>query len=212
MGDVAASGGYLVASAADAIVAEPSTLTGSIGVFAMKPDFSGLLEKIGVQTVTQKRGARADAQTLVRRWTAAERAHLEKELRAFYDLFLERVATGRRLKVEEVDEIARGRVWTGAQAKQRGLVDQLGTFDDAVAKAVELSKRRREDVELRSFEPDRGILRRLARTLATAEDSPIASLLARAPALGVAAALTEMGPVVALPPEWVGLDGGGVAP
>jgi protease-4 len=205
MGDVAASGGYLVATAADAIVAEPSTLTGSIGVFALKPDFSGLLGKIGVRTVTLKRGAHADIQSLTRGWTAEERAHLEKELRMFYDGFLERVATGRKMTVQEVDRIARGRIWTGAQAKDRGLIDQLGSFDDAVGKATELAGRSREEVELRSFEPDRGLLRRIARTLAVADESPFDALLSRVPAIGMAAALAEVGPVVALPPEWVGL-------
>ena len=204
LGDLAASGGYFVAAAADRIVAEPSTLTGSIGVFAAKPDFSGLLEKIGVHAVTLKRGRHADLQALTRRWTADERALVEKEVRAFYDLFLGRVAAGRTMKVEDVDRVARGRVWTGAQALERGLVDELGSFEDAVRIARERAGRSEDDdVVVRPFEPPRNLLERIVSTFTAAGD-PDPPLLARAPGLGAAAALLELGPILALPPQWIG--------
>ena len=137
-GDVAASGGYYVACGANLIVAEPSTLTGSIGVFAGKADLSKLLGFLGVSTQVFKRGDRADFYSLVRSWTADERQVAQNMVQRMYDVFLDRVAAGRGLKREQVDAVARGRVWTGAQAKDRGLVDVLGDLDVALARARQL--------------------------------------------------------------------------
>jgi protease-4 len=206
MGDVAASGGYLAAVAADAVVAEPSTLTGSIGVFALKPDLSGLLGKIGARRVTLRRGEHADLRSFTRAWTPAERTMVEGQVKAFYDIFLARVASGRRLSVAQVDPLARGRVWTGAQALERGLVDRVGSFDDAVALALERAGLAGDDaVELRRFEPDRSFLRDIGAGLAAEETPSVVTVLGSIPELRMAALLFEMGTVVALPPEWVGI-------
>ncbi len=205
MGDLATSGGYLVSLAADAIVAEPSTLTGSIGVFAVKPDLSGLLGKIGVNAVTLKRGQHADLESFTRRWTEEERKLVERQVLAFYDLFLTRVAEGRHLPKDAIDRIAGGQVWTGAQALERGLVDRLGTFEDALLLAKEKAGYPPgEDLEIRPFEQERGILSELAEGLSASEESPLAVLVKRLPELSAAALLLEMGPLVALPLGWVG--------
>jgi len=213
MGDLAASGGYLVAVGADAIVAEPSTLTGSIGVFAVKPDLSGLLGKIGANLVTVKRGQHADLQTIRRRWTNEERALVQREVTAFYRLFLGRVAEGRRIPKADVERIAGGRVWTGAQAVENGLVDRLGSLEDA----VRLAKQRAgyapdADLELRPFEPERSFLSDLAGGLAASSESPLASAVARVPELRALALLLELGPLVALPPGWIGSGDATFAP
>jgi protease-4 len=131
MADVAASGGYYVASAADVIVADPGTLTGSIGVFALRPVLAGLFEKleIGVEGLT--RGRHADFLLSTAPMTEASRARLETSVRDTYQLFLTRVAEGRSLGVEAVDAVAQGRVWTGAQALEVGLVDELGGLWEA---------------------------------------------------------------------------------
>jgi protease-4 len=134
-GDVAASGGYYIAVAGDEILAEPSTITGSIGVFALKPDFSELLGKIGVHTFIDKNTANADLFNLTRRWSDRQFALMQKEIDSSYDTFLDRVGEGRGLSKAAVDGIARGRVWDGAQALERHLVDGLGSLTDAVEHA-----------------------------------------------------------------------------
>ena len=139
LGDVAASGGYYVAVAADEIFAEPSTITGSIGVFAGHFDASGLYAKLGLDFATTRRGASADLFSTSRALTDPERATLQAWVDAFYKTFVERVAAGRGLTAEQVDAIARGRVWSGQQALERKLVDRLGGFADAVARARELA-------------------------------------------------------------------------
>ncbi len=209
MGDVAASGGYLVAVAADAILAEPSTLTGSIGVFAVKPDLSGLLHKLGVNEVTLRRGLHADLTSLTRRWTADERALVEKQVLSFYGLFLSRVAEGRHMTMEAVDAVAAGQVWTGAQAMSRGLVDGMGSLEDAILLAkVRAGLAPDADVELRNVEPERSVLSRLTGGLAALSSSPVTDLAAAVPELRAAALLLQIGPVVALPMSSTGLHGG----
>ncbi|HEY3353628.1 MAG TPA: signal peptide peptidase SppA [Polyangia bacterium] len=132
MGDVAASGGYHVASLCDRIFAEPSTITGSIGIFTGKLDVRGLAEKLGISAESSPRGAHADLVSAFREWTPAERALIERQLRYSYDRFLGFVATGRKLSRARADELGRGRVWTGAQASARGLVDAYGGLLDAI--------------------------------------------------------------------------------
>jgi protease-4 len=205
LGDVAASGGYLVAIAADAIVAEPSTATGSIGVFALKPDLSGLLAKLGVNVVTLRRGARADLRSPTRPWSADERALVERSVQAFYEGFKARVAEGRRLAPDAVERAAGGRVWTGTQALERGLVDRLGGLEQALALARERAGLEADDGEVRRFEPPRGLLEGLA-PLAAGEPPLAAGLLRALPELGAAALLLEMGELVALPVAWLGPD------
>ena len=135
--DVAASGGYYVASAADAIVADPGTLTGSIGVFALRPAIGGLLDKleIGIDSIT--RGRHADFLLSSEKMSPASLARLQTSVLDTYQLFLKRVADGRGLSIGEVDEIGQGRVWTGRQALEIGLVDELGGLYTAVRRAKE---------------------------------------------------------------------------
>jgi protease-4 len=137
-GDTAASGGYYLAAPCTEIFASPGTLTGSIGIFGGKVDFSGLLAKVGVRRATFERGPHADMDSLFRPYTDAERALLSERLHEGYRRFVEVVAKGRRLSAEEVDKLARGRVFTGAQAHGLRLVDRLGGLADAVARAREL--------------------------------------------------------------------------
>jgi protease-4 len=203
MGDVAASGGYLAAAGADAIVAAPSTLTGSIGVFVLKPELSGLLEKLGIARVAFPRGELSQLSSVGRRWTEKERAAVERQVEAFYRIFVGRVAEGRKLPVEKVDAVAAGRVWTGRQALERGLVDRLGSLGDAVALAAERAGVPRADVEVRRSEPDVGIGELLTGTLAGATRGPVERALDTVPELRALSLLGEMGPVLALPLEWV---------
>jgi len=132
MANVAASGGYYVAAAAHEIVAQPTTVTGSIGVVAARIVVAPLLAKLGIVTQTVKRGARADMMDPSRPFTEDERAALMGELEGMYSAFLGIVAQGRKLPLDEVEKVAEGRVWSGTDAKARGLVDELGGFDVAL--------------------------------------------------------------------------------
>ena len=133
MGDYAASGGYYVACAAHGIVAAPGTLTGSIGVIAAKPVASGLFEKLGISHTRFERGANSTMFSPAQGFTAGQRTAMERTIGHFYGLFLSRVAEGRKMAPEAVAPVAEGRVWTGTQAHERGLVDRLG--DEATALA-----------------------------------------------------------------------------
>lgn len=135
LGNVAASGGYFVAAGCDLIFAEPTTVTGSIGIFFGKPDLSGLWAKLGVHAHTELRGRRADLGSTNRPYTEEERALLREQLRYGYGRFVGAVAEGRGLSRAQVDEVGRGQVWTGARAKELGLVDRLGSVADAVEEA-----------------------------------------------------------------------------
>ena len=133
MGDVAASGGYYIATAADAIVAEASTLTGSIGIVGGKMVARRLLDKLGIQRETIALSKRAGFRSPTRSFTVEERDKQRAQLRYFYEkLFVPRVAEGRRLELKQVDDVARGRVWTGRQGKERGLIDELGDLETAI--------------------------------------------------------------------------------
>ncbi|HEY8120725.1 MAG TPA: signal peptide peptidase SppA [Myxococcota bacterium] len=135
MSDVAASGGYYVASAADTIVSHASTLTGSIGVFVIRPSLGGLLEKAGVTVETMQRGARADLLFGSQPLTAGAREVLKKDVEGVYEQFVARVAEGRGMDPDEIKRVGGGRVWTGAQALEIGLVDELGGLYEAAAAA-----------------------------------------------------------------------------
>ena len=137
MGDVAGSGGYFVSMAADAIVAQPGTLTGSIGVFAGKPVLRGLLERFGVERATVATGDHADMFSTGRPFTDQEWALINGWLDRVYDDFTAKVAEGRGMTREQVHEVARGRVWTGADAVDRGLVDELGGLNRAIELACD---------------------------------------------------------------------------
>jgi protease-4 len=139
MGDVAASGGYYVASAADALLAEPGTLTGSIGVVGGKVDLGGLYAKVGVAKESIERGARAGMLAEDRGFTPEERAAVREEMEDFYALFLRRVAEGRALGAAELARCAEGRVWSGRRALALGLVDALGGPLEALREAARLA-------------------------------------------------------------------------
>lgn len=141
MGGMAASGGYYMSCNADKIFAEPTTLTGSIGIFGMFPDVSGLLtEKLGVKfdEVKTNRNGTFGA-TLARPFNEEEMSYLNTYIDRGYKLFRQRVADGRKMSVEEVEKIAQGHVWLGQDAVKIGLVDKLGTLEDAVAEAAALA-------------------------------------------------------------------------
>jgi len=156
--DVAASGGYYVASGADVIVSDPGTLTGSIGVFALRPVIGGLLEKleIGIDAIT--RGKNADFLLSTQKMSPAAFDRLQTSVLDTYRLFLKRVADGRGMSIEEVDKIAQGRVWTGRQALEIGLVDELGGLYTAVRRAKqEVGLAPTDDVYLIPFPKPRSL-------------------------------------------------------
>ncbi|MGA3086314.1 MAG: signal peptide peptidase SppA, partial [Thermodesulfobacteriota bacterium] len=132
MGNVAASGGYYVALAADKIVANPATLTGSIGVIMEVSNIKELLQKIGVSLEAIKSGPYKDIGSPVREMKPEERRLLEEVIQNVHQQFIEVVSKGRRLCREQVEKIADGRIFTGQQAKALGLIDELGSFEDAV--------------------------------------------------------------------------------
>jgi protease-4 len=139
MGAVAASGGYYVSMSADAIVANPGTITGSIGVVTGKLVARELKDRLGVGSDSVRTNANADAWSINQPFTDDQHAHVEAEADLFYTDFIERVARGRNMTVAAVDAIARGRVWTGTDALQRGLVDELGGLRTAVTRAKVLA-------------------------------------------------------------------------
>jgi protease-4 len=141
MGGYAASGGYYISCAANYIVSEPTTITGSIGIFGMFPDFSGLLtEKLGVKFDEVKTNKHAAFGTMARPFNAEEMALLEQYIGRGYNLFRKRVADGRQQSIEQIEEIAQGRVWLGNDALKIKLVDEIGGLDKAIAKAASLAK------------------------------------------------------------------------
>ena len=141
MGGMAASGGYYISSGANKILAEPTTLTGSIGIFGMFPDMSELItQKVGVKFDVVKTNALSDLGTMSRAMNAEEGQLMQSMVERGYETFTGRVAMGRKMKIERVKEIAEGRVWTGEQAKELGLVDKLGNLDAAIKAAAELAK------------------------------------------------------------------------
>ncbi len=140
-GDLAASGGYYVACSADRVIAEPSSLTGSIGVVYGKLVTGGLFEWLGLTFEEVQRGKNAHLWSELRRWTPEEQVEFkDKFLGTIYDRFVSRVAEGREMTPEGVDEVGQGRVWTGRRAKELGLVDELGGFDAAVRAVKELAE------------------------------------------------------------------------
>jgi len=139
MGTVAASGGYYIASASHFIMANPGTLTGSLGVIMELMNVEGLLSKVGIAQTTIKSGANKDVGSPFRTMTDSEKALLQGVSDDIHEQFIDAVAEGRSLEVEGVKVLADGRVFTGRQAKAVGLVDGLGTLEDAVQKTAELA-------------------------------------------------------------------------
>ncbi len=173
MSDLAASGGYYIALGGDAIVAQPGTLTGSIGVYTGKFVTTGTLDKLGANLESTSHGKHAEIYSPDRRFTPEERSKVQESMQLVYDQFIERTAAARHMPPEKVDEVAQGRVWTGAQAKQLGLVDELG----GLYKAIDLAKQRariaaEEEVQLVVYPPRRSFYEVLADEL----QSPVGRL------------------------------------
>lgn len=159
MSDVAASGGYWVSMDASAIVAQPTTYTGSIGIYTVIPNLGGFYEKLGLNNETFKVGAHADAVIGARAFTEEEAKRWDTDLFASYNRFVSLAAAGRKMDVEKMQELAQGRTWLGAQAKENGLVDELGGF----AKAIEVAKSKAsipagDTVSLKLFDKKRTFL------------------------------------------------------
>jgi protease-4 len=146
MGDYAASGGYFIAAPADWIVAQPGTITGSIGVFGGKMNLAGTYEKLGLSEYTYKRGEESNLLSATAPFSEKGRVVYQEFLDHFYEVFLNKVSTGRELERDAVHQIAQGRVWTGEQALEHKLVDQLGGLPEALAKAAELAELEDYDV------------------------------------------------------------------
>ncbi len=144
LGNVAASGGYYIASAASKIVAAPGTLTGSIGVKIEFANIEQLLKKLGIQPTVIKSVPYKDIGSPIREMTKEERIMLEKLVKNIHSQFVKDIAKGRNLPVERVESIANGSIFTGQEAKKLGLVDQLGNFEDAIRLAVKLGKIKEE--------------------------------------------------------------------
>jgi protease-4 len=178
MSDVAASGGYWLATPANRLIAEPGTLTGSIGVLMGKFNIQGLYAKLGLSTDFVATTENSTLEYPFQNFSPAQRETLLRNMRETYKEFLEGVAAGRHMKVEDVDKIAQGRVWTGERARQLGLVDELGGLHTAILRARELARiPAYERVSLLSLPPHRTFLERL---LEPSEDdgvlTPTASL------------------------------------
>lgn len=139
MGDVAASGGYWIATRANEIYAEPGTITGSIGVYGMYPNVAQLMDRLGIDIETVSTGPHANLYSLYQSLSPETLVKLQAGVDRIYEGFLDRVASGRSLEREAVHEIAQGRVWTGQAALELGLVDRLGSLPDAIARAAELA-------------------------------------------------------------------------
>ncbi len=164
--DVAASGAYYVAAGADGIVAPPGVLTGSIGVFVLRPVVGALLEKLGIGVASLTRGRHADLLLSFAPLTPAARERMRSVVVDTYQLFVERVAEGRQLEPDRVDAIGQGRVWTGAQAAELGLVDELGGLHAAVARAKQALGYGEEDgVLLVPYPRPRSLTEELSRML-----------------------------------------------
>jgi protease IV len=140
MGDVAASGGYYIACNADRVFAQPNTITGSIGVFSVVPDFSSFMKnKLGVTFDRVQTGPYADLPSVTRPMTQQEKQIIQNQVDQIYNDFKSKVATGRKKSINYIDSIAQGRVWTGKDALQIGLVDEMGGLEDAIAAAAKMA-------------------------------------------------------------------------
>ena len=163
MGDYAASGGYYISCAADCIVANPTTLTGSIGIFGMFPTAEKLLkDKIGLDFDVVKTNRMADFGGMARSFRPEEKAVLQKYINNGYALFLKRCADGRGVAVEEIAKIAEGRVWTGSKAKEIGLVDELGDLD----RAIEIAAQKAElaNYSVKAYPKAKGVVEKIMDT------------------------------------------------
>ncbi len=145
MGDVAASGGYYIACHADKILAEPGTITGSIGVIAGKINFRGFYDKLGINKEILKRGKNSDIYSLYSNFSDEQKEIIERQTQETYNDFVAKVAEGRNMSREQVEKIAQGRVWTGRQARENGLVDELGGLNKAISIAREKANIKKDE-------------------------------------------------------------------
>jgi protease-4 len=172
MSDLAASGGYYLAMAASQIVAQPATLTGSIGIFGGKIITGGTYQKLGANIESISIGKNAELESPVRPFNESERAEIRQELRSFYDQWIQKVATARKMTPAHVDELGRGRVWTGAQAQANGLVDALGGLDRAIAIVKEKAGiAPGTEVQLVSYPPRKTLFELLSEQLSGAAET-----------------------------------------
>jgi protease-4 len=178
MSDVAASGGYYIAMPAHAIVAEPATLTGSIGVVMIKFVIDGTLKKLGMNMLSVTNGRYADLYSPVRPFSPDERARVAQLMQATYDTFVEKAAAGRNTTPERIDAVAQGRVWTGKQAKQIGLVDELGGLQRALVLAKQRAKiDPNAEVEVVVYPPKKSFYEALADPLGRMDSGTILGAL-----------------------------------
>jgi protease-4 len=174
MSDVAASGGYYVSAGGSRILAQPGTLTGSIGVVFARANIKGLLARLGINTETITRGPFANLEDVTTRLTPEGRQKLVMEMDHIYDVFVDRVAAGRKLTAERVNDIGRGRVWTGAQAKDNGLVDELGGFMAATQAAkMAAGIAMKQEVELVYYPRRKSLLERLSEALGSGNSTDL---------------------------------------
>ena len=205
--DYAASGGYYLASATDAIVAQPGTLTGSIGVFAVRPSLHGVLERFGVNITTLDRAPHAEMNLLTPEMSQDTKDWLQADVDDTYQRFLARVAEGRSREIAEIDAIAGGRVWTGEQAVTRGLVDVLGGLRAAVAKAKEkVGIAAEADVALAVYPPPKPLVEQIREALRVSVAQNVAAALPWTQAFASVGswfeAIAVEGPVLA-PSVWI---------
>ena len=203
MGNAAASGGYYIASSANAIVAQPGTLTGSIGVYMLRPSFGPIYDKLDVQTEIISHGDYAPLDTSTRKMTDDERERLQLFVDSFYTEFLDRVATGREMETEAVDSLGQGRVWLGDAALARGLVDAHG----GLREAVELAKAEagiEADVDPRRivFPPPPSVAQQLQDLLSSRIAAELPEPLQWSPKLDRWLALREV-TLACIPPFWL---------
>jgi protease-4 len=211
LGDVAASGGYYAAVGAERILAEPTSITGSIGIFSGKFSFAHLMDTLGVNQDTARTAPAADLMSWHRPWSDAERAAVQQVIEAGYARFVDAVAAGRGLTAEAVDAVGRGRVWTGEQALEHKLVDGFGGLADAITAARERAGLAPwAEIEL-AVRPRPGLLTRLTSSFAPRLPVRVAGLLAEAaqlfaPFLTPAGAAMGRGEPMALMPRTVVVD------
>lgn len=158
MGNVAASGGYYVAAGADEIFAAPTTLTGSIGIFAGKFNVDHLTSKIGINHSSIEKGTKTGVFNLLRPWNDAEREAISSSINFMYRVFLNQAAQTRDLTAEQIDEVGRGHIWSGTAARERKLVDQLGGLMDAIARAEELAGLKKGQADYVPYPGSRSLL------------------------------------------------------
>lgn len=178
MGDVAASGGYYIATASNKILAQPGTITGSIGVVGGKVVLGGLMDEVGVNPELIKRGDNAGLAAISQPFTPGQRRALERVMESIYDRFVHCVVQGREMEEERVRALATGRVWTGRRALELGLIDELGGLHDAIALARELADLP-EDAPVQAFPRPIGLLEQLERAMDP--PSPLGALGLAAP-------------------------------